>query len=122
MLDLGSPGQPDIEDILSHNYKGEKLNAQQIMERWPALNVAPDVIGLYTQHSGVTEAKTALDILTKESLEMGATLLYDTKIVKADEKLCSVTDSKGKTHFAKQLVLSCGPQTPDFRPEGYFKT
>jgi len=59
LLYIKSPNSPDFEELCKY---GERLNAKQIKERWPALQIPDYLEGSYTKTgAGVTKVKVALD-------------------------------------------------------------
>ena len=68
-LSLGPKGGADMKKLLKSSVGpgDEVLNANQLMERYPALNMDPDYVGIATKDMGFVDTKAALASLREQS-------------------------------------------------------
>lgn len=73
-LSLGPKGWKDMKSLLKNSVGpgDEVLNARQIMERYPAMNMDPDYVAISTKDMGFVNTKAALASLKEQSEKRGA--------------------------------------------------
>lgn len=103
--------KPDHPDFKEYCRYGERLTADQINQRWPALNLPSYLEGVFAHEAGVVKVKEALAAAKKLSQEQGAVLKYNTNVVAVDHKNSTVTLENGEVYKAKNLVITCGAVT-----------
>ncbi|BBI32284.1 N-methyltryptophan oxidase [Cohnella abietis] len=87
----------------------EDLSAQQIKERWPAVQVGEHHRAMYEPYAGYLYSEKCISTYKKEALQAGATLLTNTFVTKIEPEKSSVTVSTATDSFiANKVILSAG--------------
>ncbi len=115
-LDLGprSGAAVDLEDYARSMSAGdiafERLDAREIMRRWPQFTLTDDVHGLFQADGGIAPAARCNRAHIDMARAHGATLLENAPVthIAARDGEVAVT-AGGRTYHARQLIITAGP-------------
>ena len=87
----------------------ERLDAREIMRRWPQITVGDEIHGLYQSESGIAMAARGNAAHVRMAREHGATLLDNVPVttIRAEAGEIAVT-AGGTTYRARRLVITAG--------------
>jgi sarcosine oxidase len=114
-LDLGPrtgaiPLQGYADSMTSAGVPFERLNADEIMRRWPQWRLSDDIHGLYQANAGIAMAARANAAHQRMAREHGATLLDNTRITAVGSRDGEVqVYAGGVTYTGRQLIVAAGP-------------
>lgn len=98
--------------------KCERLNAEEIRERYPQLRFEDVTLGVLEPESGVLMARQSVQVLVEQLTKRG--VQYRSGAVlppRGQEKLAEVRTNDGQTISAGTFVFACGPWLPKLFPD-----
>jgi sarcosine oxidase len=88
----------------------ERLDADEIMRRWPQWRLSEDIHGLFQAQAGIAMAAKANAAHQRLAREHGATLLERTRVTAVGSRHGEVqVYSGGRTYTGRQLIVAAGP-------------
>lgn len=87
------------------------MQPEEIRKKWPALAVPDYMEGVFCKDAGVLKARLALKSFKEQSIQNGATLLFNQEVVKVDHEKGIVTLNSGEQYYGKHVVITCGHAT-----------
>ncbi len=108
-----------LHDVLGRaGVKRERLDAEQIRERWPQLKFDDVTWGVLEPESGLLMARSSVQALIVELIQTGVE--YRTAAVFSPEKpgkVVALKTSAGDSISAGTFIFACGPWLPKTFPE-----
>ena len=101
------------------NARCERLDRDQLVERFPQLNFGPTKWGVLEPDAGVLMARRAVQAVAAKAKSIGVEYLQEA-IVTPDltgKQLESIKTTNGKEIAAERFVFACGPWLPKLFPE-----
>ena len=87
----------------------EKLDAAEIMRRWPAFRLGDDIVGLYQADSGIAPANKCVAAHVRMAREHGATIRDNAPVASIREANREIEIVAGGTAYrCRKLVLAAG--------------
>jgi sarcosine oxidase len=114
-LDLGPiqgaiPLEPYMESLGQCGVPYERLDAREIMRRWPAFRLTDDVHGIFQAEGGIAKASRGNAAHRRLAREHGALLLERSPVEHIEAKAGEVTVvTAGATYRCRRLVIAAGP-------------
>lgn len=113
VLNIGKDDSVFLKNIMdsAHTYKlaVDKLDANQVMERWPGIKLPDNYIGCFEKSSGVLKSEACIEAYKKLAIEKGADLLTYAKVLDIEVQESSVTvKTASNTYQANSLIVSGG--------------
>jgi sarcosine oxidase len=100
------------ESLTAAGVPFERLDAAEIMSRWPAWRLSDDVEALYQEDSGIAMASIANATHREMAVEHGARLIESATVSGIREEGGSVTVTiNGERHQCESLVVAAGAWT-----------
>ncbi|MDT8861359.1 N-methyl-L-tryptophan oxidase [Alkalihalobacillus sp. MEB130] len=123
-----------IDSSIQYNLPYEKLDAEQIMQRWPGIQIPGDYIGSYDPDSGFLLSEECIQTYKEEAMKLGADVFENQAVLAIDvqDEEVQVTTPNG-VYTAAKLVATAGawiskllqpmelPITPMRKTIGWFK-
>jgi sarcosine oxidase len=116
-LDLGPrvsaiPLETYAESMRAAGVPFERLDAAEIMRRWPQFTLSDDVHGLYQSEGGIAMAARANRAHRRMAREHGATLLDNAPVTAVRDAYGEVeVEARGTVYRCRRLVVAAGPWT-----------
>jgi sarcosine oxidase len=101
------------------NARCERLDHDQLVERFPQLNFGPTKWGLLEPDAGVLMARRAVQAVAAKARSIGVDWLQEAIVTpeSTGTQLESIKTTSGKEIAAKRFVFACGPWLPKLFPE-----
>ena len=121
-LDIIEPGLDIVErgeaSCKAYNLPYEVLNAQQIMERYPAFHLPHDYRGLFQPDGGYVKSEKAILAFTALAIDAGAEIHPREQVLSFEPTATGGVKvrTNARTYEAGRLVLSPGPWINKFVP------
>ncbi len=119
-LDLGRAGNPSLErtaaGMTAAGANFERLDASELMRRFPQWRVPDDWVALYSPDAGIVNPTQTVEIMAALALAAGATVLEMTPVTDLNLETLCVTTSRG-TFSANKIVIAAGAWLPRLVPE-----
>jgi monomeric sarcosine oxidase len=112
-LDFGSRKAPELNSVesacQSAGINFEKMDANDLRNRFPVLNILDDYIGIYQPDAGIINATKAVSILQDLSKKLGAKLVSNSKVINIEHGNSGITvKSNMVSYFGSKLIISAG--------------
>ncbi|HEX6648327.1 MAG TPA: FAD-dependent oxidoreductase [Pyrinomonadaceae bacterium] len=97
----------------------ERLNHDELLRRFPQLELGPIAWGILEPDSGVLLARRAVHAVATQARADGVAYLEAAIAppLVTEQKLKSITTTSGQELFAERFVFACGPWLPKLFPE-----
>ena len=101
------------------NARCERLDRDQLVERFPQFNFGPTKWGLLEPDAGVLMARRAVQAVADKAKSIGVDQLQEAIVPpeSTGNQLESIKTTSGKEIEAKRFVFACGPWLPKLFPE-----
>jgi len=111
-LDLFPPGAaippgPYLASLEACGVPHRWLDASEVMRRWPAFRLEPDVKGLWQPDGGIVPAARGTQVLQRLAARRGATLLEQTPVTAVRDLGATVEVAAGEVAWRAPRVLLC---------------
>src|SRR5690606_14087533 len=104
------PLDPYIESLAAEGVAFERLDAADIMRRWPAWRLTDDVTGLFQAEGGIAPAARCNAAQLKLARQFGATLRDQAPVTGLREVGGELeVTARGVTYRCRRLVVAAGP-------------
>ncbi len=118
-LDVGVAGAASLEataqGMVSVGAAFERLNASELMRRFPQWHVPEDWVGLYSQDAGILNPTHCIEVIAGMARAHGAKLLELTSVTKLELATNTVVTSKG-SFSADKIIVAAGAWLPELLP------
>lgn len=121
-ISVGYPGSDFVEETIKssvkYNLTYEKLDAQELMKKWPGISVPEDYVACYDPNSGFLYSEECVKTYKEECEILGVTILENQRVqaIQSDDELLQISTSTGDM-FAKKAVITAGAWIPKLLPE-----
>lgn len=107
-----------LASVREHHLSHELLDAERMLERFPAHVVPPDEIAIYEEDAGFLRPEDAISTAIQRAEALGATIHLQTPVerLEIDEKGVRVT-AAGETYRARHVIVSVGAWLGGFLPD-----
>ena len=110
---IGSQDSPIFKDCvkiaIEHNLEHEIMDASEIMNNFPGFNLPSDFYGIFTKEGGFVIPEESIKAHTNLSLNYGATLNYNEKVLSWEDKESHIEVISDKNIYqCKKLVITAG--------------
>jgi len=118
---IGVPGSELVEGSRRsaelHGLPFEKLSAEEIRARFPALQPEPRMVGVWEPHAGLLRAEACVEAQLEQARRHGADLRFDEAVLNWQARAdgISIATDRG-SYRASRLIISAGPWVGSLLP------
>lgn len=107
-----------MDSARKYNLPIEIFTAQELMKRWPQINVPDSFIGVYESRSGYLKCEVAIRCFIQFAKEAGCTQIFNTPVVSVTREgdLQKVETING-TYMGHKVLMSAGTWLTKLMPE-----
>jgi len=115
--DNDSYAQATAATLERSNVHFEKLDRNQLVNRYPQFELGPTTWGILEPESGVLMARQAVRALVAHTIELGTVYIHERVLAPQARGQLESVRTRNRTIRAEKFVFACGPWLPKMFPE-----